>query len=375
MRINVKLNFLFIIIISSIISAQSIITFDDQGWNSDQVLDSAFNVGNFKVSSSQKFCTNYGCNFDINSVSVYFVFHHKTDQITVTASNNLHIDLNSFDVYQVSEQSTDTLVIEGWTDSVKEYSKSFTNDTTWKTLTLNYKSINKIIVKLDSSDNGGISDYNFDNFSFSISPLPVELTEFKAVTESNHINLQWKTATELNNYGFEIERKMTNDNQSHSSIVNSQWSKVGFVKGNGTGTTPTLYSFTDNSARNGNKYKYRLKQLDFNGDYKYSSEIEAEANLIPIDYSLSQNYPNPFNPSTTINYNIPQDGKVVLKIYDILGSEISTLIDENKAAGSYSVKFSETNLSSGIYIYKLVVSSSTGSGQVYVSTKKMILLK
>ncbi len=206
MRLITILNIFIILLASSITPAQNKITFDDQGWSSDQVLDSAFTIDNFKVSSSQKFCTNYGCNFDVNSVSIYFVFQHKTDQIAITALNNLHIDLNSFDVYQVSEQSTDTLVIEGWIDTVKKYSKSFSNDTTWKTLTLNYKGINKIVVKLDSSGTGDITDYNFDNFSFNDGALPVELVSFKARLNKAALNLEWNTATEVNNYGFEIER-------------------------------------------------------------------------------------------------------------------------------------------------------------------------
>ena len=370
MRIRTILNILIIILISSIAAAQNTITFDDLGWSSDQVLDSTFTISNFKVSSSQKFCTNYGCNFDVNSVSIYFVFQDKTDQITITALNNLLIDLNSFDVYQVSEQSTDTLVIEGWIDAVKKYSKSFSNDTTWKTLTLNYKDINKLVVKLNPSGSGGISDYNFDNFSFSPSPTPVELVEFKANAESNLIELQWKTATELNNYGFEVERSQKSEvsSQSRSGTSNTQWQRIGFVKGNGTSTIPNTYSFRDNKAQNGYKYKYRLKQIDINGGYNYSSTIEVTASLAPAAYSLSQNYPNPFNPSTTINFSIPKEGMVALKVYDILGNAVATLVDGEKDAGHYSVKFSPENLSSGIYIYELKVSPSTGSGQSLASS-------
>ena len=384
MRTRTILNILIIILISSIAAAQNTITFDDLGWSSDQVLDSTFTISNFKVSSSQKFCTNYGCNFDVNSVSIYFVFQDKTDQITITALNNLLIDLNSFDVYQVSEQSTDTLVIEGWIDAVKKYSKSFSNDTTWKTLTLNYKDINKLVVKLNPSGSGGISDYNFDNFSFSPSPTPVELVEFKANAESNHIELQWKTATELNNYGFEVERSQKSEvsSQSRSGTSNTQWQRIGFVKGNGTSTIPNTYSFRDNKAQNGYKYKYRLKQIDINGGYNYSSTIEVTASLAPAAYSLSQNYPNPFNPSTTINFSIPKEGMVALKVYDILGNVVATLVDGEKDAGHYSVKFSPENLSSGIYIYELKVSPSTGSGEPssgseynFISRNKMMFLK
>ena len=374
MKVRTILKILFYLLISTITAAQTTITFDKLGWDSDQVLDSTFTIDNFKVESSQKFCTNYGSNFDVNGVSIYFVFQHKTDQIIVTAMNNLYINLNSIDVYQVSEQSTDNLVIEGWNGTVKEYSKSFANDTRWTTFNLNYKNINKVIIKLDSSGNGGISDYNFDNFSFSVSPTPVELVEFKANVEESNINLEWKTATEINNYGFEIERQTANDD-NHSSFVNSQWSDIGFVKGNGNSNSPKNYSFTDNSIKYGYKYKYRLKQIDNDGDYKYSSEIEVTVNSAPKDYSLSQNYPNPFNPSTTINYQLAKTGKVVLKVYDILGKEVAALVNEYKDAGNYSVEFSaeagtshSVNLPSGIYIYELRVNN-------YRARNKMMLVK
>ena len=207
--------------------------------------------------------------------------------------------------------------------------------------------------------------------------VPVELVEFKATAEENNIKLEWQTATELNNYGFDIERLMTNDGDGHSSIVNGQWTKIGFVQGAGNSTDTRSYTFQDNSVANGSTYKYRLKQVDQNGSYKYSSETEVTANLAPTSYSLSQNYPNPFNPSTTINFEIPKSSFVNLKVYDILGNEVATLVDENKDAGRYSVTFSASggsasggnaqNLASGIYIYKLVTDG-------YISTKKMILL-
>ena len=172
---------------------------------------------------------------------------------------------------------------------------------------------------------------------------------------------------------------------SQSETSYKQWQNVGFVKGNGTSTTPNSYNFTDNTVQNGYKYKYRLKQIDVNGDYKYSNEIEVTANLAPAAYSLSQNYPNPFNPSTNIYYSIPHEGKVVLKVYDMLGKEVATLIDGYKEAGSYSVIFSAkggsaygrdaSDLSSGIYIYELRVNPSAGSGQGFISRKKMMLLK
>jgi len=356
--------------------AQDLITFDDQGWNADQSLDSNFTIGNFLYSSNKNFYTNYGYNFDVYNVSIFFVFQNKeVDQITITTVDNEPVKLNSLALYQVSEKSTDSLIIEGWNGTTKEYSQKFANDTTWRILTLNYENVNKVVIKLDSAGNGGISDFNFDNFSFNDRIISVELIEFKARTEKNYVMLEWKTATELNNYGFDIERK--------DSIIS--WQKIGFINGNGTSTTPKSYTFSDNIVKNGYKYKYRLKQIDINGDYKYSSEIEVVANLLPATYSLSQNYPNPFNPSTVINYQIPQAGKVTIKIYDIIGNEITTIVNEYKDAGSYSVTFSANGgslsagshgasggnaetLSSGIYIYKLIAGG-------FVSSKKMMLIK
>jgi len=225
-------------------------------------------------------------------------------------------------------------------------------------LTLNYDNINKVVIKIEPSGNGGLTDFNFDNFSFNDTIISVELIEFKARTEKNYVMLEWKTATELNNYGFDIERK--------DSIIS--WQKIGFINGNGTSTTPKSYTFSDNIVKNGYKYKYRLKQIDINGDYKYSSEIEVVANLLPATYSLSQNYPNPFNPGTTMNYKLPKESKVVLKVYDILGKEISTLVNENKEAGSYSVRFDAGSYPSGIYVYELRAGG-------FVSRNKMMLIK
>jgi hypothetical protein len=258
--------------------------------------------------------------------------------------------------YQVSETSTDSLVVEGWNGSSLEYTRSFLNNTSWETLTLNYDNINKIVIRLGSAGNGGLADYNFDNFTFNNAPLSVELITFQATSGENGINLEWQTATEINNKGFEIERN-----------TNSSWVKIGFIEGKGNSTTKNDYSFNDKNPV-GDTIHYRLKQIDYNGSFKYSKEIEVAADLAPNNYSLSQNYPNPFNPSTKINYRIAKAGKVVLKIYDLLGKEVSTLVDENKPSGSYSVAFNASNLPSGIYIYVL---RSDG----FASNNKMILLK
>ena len=190
--------------------------------------------------------------------------------------------------------------------------------------------------------------------------VPVELVSFTANTNGNNVNLSWSTATEINNSGFEIERAVS------SPLSTLYWGKVGFVNGNGTTTETQSYSFTDDNLTSG-KYLYRLKQIDFDGTYEYSNEVEVTV-TVPEKYELSQNYPNPFNPSTKINYQIAQNNFISLKVYDVLGNEVTTLVNENKTAGYYEINFDASSLSSGVYLYKLQAGS-------FVETKKMILLK
>ncbi len=186
--------------------------------------------------------------------------------------------------------------------------------------------------------------------------IPVELTSFTANVVNNNVMLNWVTATEINNSGFEIQR----------SIDNSNFIKVGFTPGNGTTTEISKYGFSDSDLENG-KYYYRLRQLDFDGTFSFSDVVQADVNA-ELDFTLYQNYPNPFNPSTTIKYQIPVTSNVVLKVYDILGKEVATLVNETKQAGSYSVNFDANSFSSGIYIYKL-------TSNQYLQTKRMMLVK
>ena len=201
--------------------------------------------------------------------------------------------------------------------------------------------------------------------------LPVELSSFSAIIKGNKVELNWQTATEVNNYGFEIERSVVGDQRSANAAADS-WTKIGFENGHGNSNSVKEYSFTD-KPNGGAKFKYRLKQIDNDGKYEYSNEIEVDLG-IPQEFLLEQNYPNPFNPSTTIRYSIPNviasetKQSVVLKVYDILGNVVATLVNEQKSAGNYEVKFDASNLSSGIYFYKL----QSGS---FVQTKKFILIK
>ena len=177
-------------------------------------------------------------------------------------------------------------------------------------------------------------------------PLPVELTTFTATCNRLSAELKWSTATEIENYGFDIERRA-------EFGKDTLWTKVGFVSGNGSSNTPHDYSYTDSKLSSG-RYAYRLKQLDLSGTYRYYKTTEVEIGLAAKVLSLSNNYPNPFNPSTNIEFTLPSDGRVVLRVYNILGQEVAELFNGEAQAGRIlQVRFDATRLSSGLYFYQL----------------------
>jgi len=184
--------------------------------------------------------------------------------------------------------------------------------------------------------------------------LPVELSSLTANVSGNVVTLNWSTATELNNKGFEVEKN-----------VNGSWTSLGFVKGAGSSSEIHKYSFTENNVSG--KTSYRLKQVDFNGSFSYSKAIDVNASA-PTSFELSQNYPNPFNPSTVIRFNVPQTSRVKLEVYSITGQLVAVLFNGSKDAGRYEINFDGSKLASGTYIYKLTNGSS-------VLAKKMMLIK
>ena len=186
--------------------------------------------------------------------------------------------------------------------------------------------------------------------------LPVELSSFIAVAEKDRVLLQWRTETEVNNHGFELERSMDGN----------YWDKITFVQGHGNSNSPQNYSFTDNYPPFGKIY-YRLKQVDNDGKFEYSNIINVNLNSA-TDLVLSQNYPNPFNPTTLIEYSLPKNSQVSLKIYDIIGREVATLKNEFQNAGKHSVTFNGSDLASGIYFYVLTADN-------LIASKKMSILK
>ena len=189
--------------------------------------------------------------------------------------------------------------------------------------------------------------------------VPVEMLTFTASIRNFEVQLLWSTASELNNRGFEIERSI-NDNRNFIT--------VGFVDGIGSSTEINYYSFNDTPLLSGiNQIYYRLKQIDFDGTFSYSDEVNVSYD-VPAEFVLNQNYPNPFNPSTKISYFVPEESFVSIKVYDFLGREVTTLVNEMKSTGSYDFSFNASGLPSGTYFYVMTADS-------YSSTKKMVLLK
>jgi hypothetical protein len=190
--------------------------------------------------------------------------------------------------------------------------------------------------------------------------IPVELTSFTASANANQVVLNWATATETNNSGFEVQR-----------AVDGEYLTIAFVSGYGTTTEAQQYSYTDKNVQVGT-YSYRLKQVDLDGTFEYSNVVEVEV-LPPAEFSLAQNFPNPFNPSTKINYSLAVDSKVTLTVYNLLGEAVSTLVNNNVTAGTHSVNFDAVDFNSGVYFYS--INAQGINGESFTQVRKMMLTK
>ncbi|MFH1194858.1 MAG: fibronectin type III domain-containing protein [bacterium] len=240
----------------------------------------------------------------------------------------------------------------------------------------------------------GLTSFSQFTLTDQTSPLPVELQNFSASINGSEILLKWNTVTEVNNYGFEIEKSVSSMQLAFGS-EKQNWETVGFVEGCGNRNSPKEYSFTDYDYDYDQDYDlhYRLKQIDTDGSFTYSHIVIVEmsdAMSLPTKFELYQNYPNPFNPTTTIKYSIPtvvETGQlarqltgaaslqlVILKIYDVLGCEVAELVNEHKAPGKYEVEFNGASLSSGVYFYKMDIIEK-GPGRNNSAVHKMILVK
>ncbi len=253
--------------------------------------------------------------------------------------------------------------LNGLTESTLKLYRSTTGGSTWTEMGGTVNTTNNTVTL------SGISSFSRWTLGSSASPLPVELTSFKANVIDNSVILNLETATEVNNYGFEIER-------SAFSAQRSAFEKIGFVAGHGNSNTPQSYSFIDDNTLGSLKFSYRLKQIDTDGKFEYSDILTVRLNL-PGKTQLLQNSPNPFNPTTSIKYFIPEQADITIKIYDMLGREVTTLFN-NKVGAGYHITFWNgrdkygQSVSSGVYLYRLTAYNKTNS---FSKTKKMTLLK
>ena len=241
------------------------------------------------------------------------------------------------------------------TDTADYFTIVTTNSSTFYYEDLNVELNNNYTYRVCTIYGRGPSCYGNEATAYVPPIVPVELVSFSAMKDKNDVVLSWFTATETNNSGFEVQRKTSGEYES-----------IAFIEGKGTTTEVQNYIFRDNNLLSGS-YTYRLKQTDYDGSFAYSDEVEINIEQPSVFY-LGQNYPNPFNPSTNIKYSIPVDGIVTLKVYDLLGKEVSTLVNDYKQAGTFDVVFDGSNLASGVYYYQL----KTGE---LSATKKLMLTK
>lgn len=221
---------------------------------------------------------------------------------------------------------------------------------------------------LDSLERSAIETSLAQKYNLTQGTLPVELTTFTATSSRLTVELHWKTVTEIRNAGFEIQRTAAQTSPQQAVQQSAQWTAVGFVEGNGTSNRPNEYSFKDKNTAVG-KYLYRLKQIDQDGKYRYSPSVEVALGAVPKQFLLEQNFPNPFNPATTIGFTLEKSGLTTVKVYDVIGREVATLVNEVLEAGTYYQKqFDASHLASGIYFVRL---QSDGKQQL----RKMYLLK
>lgn len=192
--------------------------------------------------------------------------------------------------------------------------------------------------------------------------MPVSISTFTYSLNKRDVTLNWVTEWELNNSGFRIERMKTGENN---------WNEAGFVQGNGTTNEPKQYTFKDEKLATG-KYEYRLKQIDYNGHYEYFSLMQEVNITPPKNFEMGQNYPNPGNPKSKIDYEIPVNGKVTIRLYNLLGQEVANIVNETKEAGYYTIEFDGSNFASGVYFYRII---AEGEGLKFTKTLKMILIK
>jgi photosystem II stability/assembly factor-like uncharacterized protein len=300
---------------------------------------------------------NIKCVKAVDAITVYIGASFGTVRMAKTTNGGTNwtpVTLPvSFDVSSIDFMDTDTGYVSGNTTTV--VCRTTNGGSSWTFENLHLPTLvgvkvlpNDIAFTLGTF--GSILRYDPHGF------VPVELISFNSSVSGNEVTLKWITATELNNSGFEIEKRSSS----------GDWQKIGFVAGSGTTTENRSYIFTDNALDPGTYY-YRLKQIDYDGSFEYSDEIEIEV-AVPFEFALEQNYPNPFNPTTKIKYSVPNDVLVNIAVYNVLGEKVADLVNTIQKTGNYEINFNANELATGLYLYRME------AGQ-FVSVKKMLLLK
>ena len=324
-----------------------------------------FAVGNFNSPTLSKVGTSPGnCTFvptDQSGFNTLFtqVNYFDDTAVEILNGNELTINLNG---PTPSDQTTfDTRVAlidnSSSTHRLGTFKVSgITNPSGY--MNLQWKTSSTLVFTLANSSPFSSSQATINTINPADAPLPVELNSFTAkVIDGKKVELNWVTITEVNNYGFNVERR----------INEGEWNSITFIEGHGTTNSPKEYSYSDKDLfAGGSKFQYRLKQVDNDGQFEYSDIVEVE--VVPNQYELSQNYPNPFNPGTTIRFSLPKQTELKLNLYNMLGELVETIAEGNYEVGNYKVTFNASNLPSGVYIYRIESSD-------FVQTKKMMLLK
>jgi len=292
---------------------------------------------------------------------------HTTYSAVGSYTNNVTFNLTYYfgdnETYTITTPSTNTILAE-YVGPLWFVFPSGGN--TARTSQLTYSAATQVYTVVTDSL-GGFNDFALTDLT---SALPVVIASFGGSSSVRDVTLNWTTSREMNNSGFTIERRILT---SLTTSSYSAWQQLASLPGHGNTNEPVNYTYTDKKLNVGT-YQYRLKQTDYNGNSEYFTLNNPENVVIgkPGNADVSQNYPNPSNPKSKIDYQIPFDGKVSIKVYDVVGKEVVTLVDADLTAGYYTAEFDGTNLASGIYIYRILAETP---GQKFAATKKMVLLK
>ncbi len=296
-------------------------------------------------------------NSDLGSPSLLTAHNFSGGYYQVMTVTNPQAGVASINI-ELNNTNNGTVVNTSWSDAA---TIRFNTLNAGGSSDLSFRTTSPATVIFDDDETTIIGQGNW--IPLNTTPLPVELVLFTANVMADNVILNWKTETEINNYGFEIQRASSN---AGSELPYTDWERIDFIEGYGNSNSQKTYSYTDKNVKYG-RYAYRLKQIDIDGSFAYSFEVEVEVGQ-PAGYALHQNYPNPFNPATTLSYTLPVSDFVSIKVFDAIGNLIQTLVSEKQDAGYYEITFDGSGLSSGVYLCKM---ETTG----YTRGIKLLLLK